>query len=697
METTLPHATEAVAEGHASVSGELADLLIELASGLRRASVYGPRNPALQEAASSFVTRFSSRRGDKGALSISVAGSNLIVEIRPPGELRRRFGGIATGREHPLLAALADRLAKHETGEIIIAEGVAAPEIAAVLGFLSTDPAQTGRPLGREEDGALRSVPNIRIHRGQNALEPSLEPKDAAADAEEDERLWTEFAAAALGISDPELVSSYSPAAIAAAIGGRSGTTAFDRRVTAHLQGIASRLAEAGPLESTQLARRFSDVLRRLDRDTLKILVAMSGDRNLQNEFLRSSVTVLEVDVVFELLHAAAETEDSRISRWMLRLLSKLARHAQTSDGPVAHRSEESLREQFRALITGWDLDSPNPDDYEEALSRLSAARGEDSRASDARAQVPPGRIVELALEVDRDGLPVRSAVEDMIAGGNIGSLTEILARAPGEDLAQKLWSRLAERPILYRLIEEEEPDWDVIDVVLPHAGLIAAEPLLDRLAEADSLALRRQVFDRLLTLGPDAAKPAIRCLGQPETTPWFVLRNVLSLLASIDGLADGFQPWELTAHENPQVRLEAIKLCLRRPETRNEAIVRALQDTSSRIVALGIVEAEHGFSAEAEPFLIEVASSEEGEYSEFRSHAIRALGHSDSAEAFDTLMHLVFPSRRAWRKAKIEETSEALAALRSLATGWSANPRARAVLDLARTSRRKSIREAVS
>jgi len=697
MHTNIAAPEEQTAERHAAISGEVSDLLIELASGLKRACVFGARNPAVQEAATSFVERFSGRRGSKGALSIAVAGSNLIVEVRPAGELRRRFGGVTTGREHPLLGALADRLTKHETGEIILAENVTPQEIAAVLGFLSTDPAQTGRPLGREGDEKLRSVPNIRIHRGLATLELSHESEDATPDAEEDEKLWAEFAAAALGIPESELTGSITPAAIASALGGRSGNGAFDRRVTAHLQAISSRLARAGPLESTELARRFSDVLRRLDRDTIRILLAMSGDLDLQSGFLSASVTVLDIDVVFELLHAAAGAEDSQISRWMLRLLSKLARHAQESDGAVAHRSEESLREQFRALITGWDLDTPNPDDYEEALTHLSAARAEKPSAQTARTQVPARCIVELALEVGRDGLPLRSAVEDMIAAGEVATLTDHLTRAPDEDLARLLWARLAERPILYRLIEDDDPDWDVIDLVLPHAGVTAAEPLLDRLAEADQIVLRRRVFDRLIALGPAVVKPAVRCLGQPSDTPWFVLRNVLSLLASFEDWPVAFDPWELTEHENPQVRLEASKLCLRMPESREKAIVRALKDSSSRIVALGIAEAETGYSGEAEPFLIDVATSKEGEYSEFRSQAIRALGRSQSAAALGTLLALASPKRRGSRKSMRDEGPEVLAALRGLATGWSADPRAKALLDRARASRRPAIREAAS
>lgn len=697
MESSLPHSDTAVADRYASVSGELTDLLIELAYGLRRACVYGPHNPAVLEAATSFVARFSGRRGDRGALSIAVAGSHLIVEVRPVVMLTRRFSGVTTGLEHPLLGALADRLAQHEVGEIVLAEGVTAKEIASILGFLSTDPAGTGRPLGQEDDEALSAIPNIRIHRDATPRETAISGDAPSDDPEHDAQLWSALARAALGIPEDEEDRTYKPSEVATAIAVRAGNPAFDRRIAAQVLAVSSSLGAGGPLESVDLARRFSDVLRRLDRPTLRVLLAMSGDSRLQQEFLRDAASSLDVDVVFELVHAAGEDEDSDISRWMLRLLSKLARHAQTEDGPVSHRSDAALREQIRTLLSGWQLDNPNPEDYEEALTQLSSVSGEGPETDTVRSRVDATRTLAVALEVGVDGPAVRQAVDEMIATGRIGEMAVHLDKAPDRNLAELLWTRLADRTVLYRLIEEEEPDWEVIDLVLPHAGMEAAEPLLDRLAEADSLAIRRRLFDRLLGLGSGVGKPAVRCLGQPDDTPWYVLRNVLSLLAMLETWPDGFDPWDLTEHENPQVRLEAMKLCLRMPSMRARATVRAMEDKNTRIAALGVVEAESGCPAEAEPLLVSIALSEEGALSEFRTHSIRALTRLGSPAALEALLEIAAPRRRGLRRVLPDETPELLAALRGLASGWPNDRRAREVLSTARASGSVKIKEAAS
>ena len=697
MESTQKHADTLPVDSHVSVSGELADLLIEFASGLRRAVLYGPRHPAVEKAATAFVARYSRRRGDRGTLAIGAAGSHLIIEVRPTVELARRFSGVTTGLEHPLLGALADRLTRHEVGEMVLAEGVTATEIASILGFLSTDPQETDRPLGRESEESLAALPHVRFHRDHRPETLALR-EAGAADSADAAGLWSTLATPALGLpEDGEDADAppRAPAEVANAIAARTGNAAFNRRMSAHLLAVASWLGAADPLESAALAKRFSDLLRRLDRPTLTALLSMSEDANLRAAFLRDAATALDVDVVLELVHAAADGDSSDISRWMLRLLSKLARHADGDSGPVAHRSDTGLRDQIKALLTGWDLDNPNPDEYEEALARMSADAGEQPGTQRTQSRVSGETTLAMALEAGVQGPAVMQAVDELLGGGKIGIVARYLEAAPDHDLAESMWRRLAERPVLYRLIEDEEPDWEIIDMILPHAGLNAAEPLLDRLAQADALAVRRRLFDRLSGLGSGVADSAVLCLQRPDDTPWYVLRNVLSLLAMFDQWPTGFDPTALTLHENPQVRLEATKLCLRIPEIRDSALPRALADKNTRVAAVGIIEAERGFPPDAEPLLARIALDEEGRLAEFRTHTIRALARVDTQGARDVLMEIAAPRRKGLRRTLPEAGPELLAALGGLAEHWKGDPDVQAILELARASGDPEVRKA--
>ena len=122
-----------------------------------------------------------------------------------------------------------------------------------------------------------------------------------------------------------------------------------------------------------------------------------------------------------------------------------------------------------------------------------------------------------------------------------------------------------------------------------------------------------------------------------------------------------------------------------------------SLEDPNSRLVALGIVESERGCPAEAEPHLVQVALSGDGDFAEFRTHAIRALAGIGSPVALDALLAIAAPRRRGLRQSLPGESPELLTALRGLASAWPADPRARAVLEIARASRSKTIREAAA
>jgi hypothetical protein len=132
-------------------------------------------------------------------------------------------------------------------------------------------------------------------------------------------------------------------------------------------------------------------------------------------------------------------------------------------------------------------------------------------------------------------------------------------------------------------------------------------------------------------------------------------------------------------------------------PATRERAILRALEDQNSRLVAMGIAEAEQGCPAEAEEKLVQVALSEEGEFAEFRTHSIRALIKLGSAEALEALLEIASPRRKGLRRRFSDESPEVLTALRGLSRVWLHDERARELLAAARESGLPKIVEAAS
>ncbi len=95
------------------------------------------------------------------------------------------------------------------------------------------------------------------------------------------------------------------------------------------------------------------------------------------------------------------------------------------------------------------------------------------------------------------------------------------------------------------------------ITVLVRHVGLPFVDPMLDRLAEEESLSLRRFYIDRIIECGP----PAIDMVGaRLRDGRWYFVRNLALILRSIGGRAVIPLLRRLQRHEHPKVRQEVQK-----------------------------------------------------------------------------------------------------------------------------------------
>jgi hypothetical protein len=677
----------------ASLSGELSDFLIELSAAFQKYAMYPAGHPALGPAGDAVFSRLSALLASHGGVSIGVARDQLIIE------------GVATDASHPLLRALADRLHRHELGAISFAEGVAPAEIAEVLALVSAEPERTGRPIGREPEEVLKGRTHVRLHPVRYDSLRLREKNGSGGGAKRDANvhLWVGLAQAALAAKQETqgTAERYDPETVARAIDERSGEQAYDQVIIGYMVQIARDLRHADTLEQNELRERFSALISKLQPETLRRLLRMGGDLRQRRAFLDDAAQGVAADAVLELVKAAAAEQQSDISRWMMRLLSKMARHAGAEGETSRYRADEALRDQVRQLLSGWKLDNPNPRDYEEQLARISSGAPVARMAAGSARDPEPERIFRMGLETDEATEPLRRALDRLVDRGEVKLILEALDAAPrgreGTNVAvAHCWDRIAEPAVVRRLVAAEDPDFEALDRILARAGIDATDALLDRLAASESLSLRRKTFDRLLALGPGIRPAAVERIAQPETVPWYVLRNVLALLAGFEGLPDRFSAAALRGHENPQVRYEALKLCLREPARREEAIVAALSDPVGRIVALGVAAAEAGAPAAAEPRLAQIAL-DDGEDQEIRLPAVRALGHMVTETARDALLSLCPPRRRLMRVEPPEPTPVACAALRAAMDRWPEHPDVARLVVLARGSEEPAWREALS
>jgi hypothetical protein len=669
----------------ATLSRALADFLVELSIALHKHAMYPQGHPSLQPAVTALTRRAELLLEDRATLSLGVARHQLVIE------------GVATDPKHPVLRELAGRLHRHHLGAVTFRRGVEASEVADALKVLAVEADRTGRPLGLEGAERLNAWRHVQLHPlTYERLELAEEGgKPAEGDARA-AQLWVGLARAALATA-PDAATPTEPAVIAQAINARAtsgGDAAYDQVIVGYLLQIAAELKTAGGTEAAALRRRTSRLIRTLKPDTLQRLVLMGGDFTQRRQFVADVTDGMAVDAVLDILTAAAETTQETISHSLVRLLSKLAAHAETGAEAVRPQADAALREQVRRLLDGWTLPDPNPGEYGVALQRMARSAPVATPARSDAHPMEPDRIVAMALEIGTVGPRLDPAVDQVVSEGRLEQLLDALDTVTVENAASGVVrGRVATVDVVRRIANREPVDFKTLERVVPLVGPPAAAPLLDVLATAESRGTRRGLLAQLVKMGTAIAPTVIARLEDPR---WYVTRNLLTLLESI-GVPQGFSAVRFMHHADARVRLQAVKLQLKLPEGRDEALAVGLADQDPRTLrlALGLAVALQRSPDRAVPLLISRAT-DRALPTDLRVLAIRALGHASTPAALETLLQLTSAGRTLFGREKLPPKSlELLVALAALVTGWQQNPRVRARLARAAASGDREIRHA--
>jgi hypothetical protein len=398
---------------------------------------------------------------------------------------------------------------------------------------------------------------------------------------------------------------------------------------------------------------------------------------------------------VLEIVRAMADASHKTVSDPLVRMLSKLAAHAEQGTAPARPQADEALREQVHDLLTGWTLEDPNPDPYARALQRMAAAAPRRAaQIGEAGHHAEPVRLLQTGLEVGVLGPGAWRAVGRLMEGDGVAALVDVLEHAPpgGADVAS-VWERVTAPETVRRLATHDPPDFGTLDRLLPRLTLRAFETLLDALAASESRTTRRGLLDRLAR-APREMGPGVVARLRGEQ-PWYVVRNLLIVLDALPAVPEGFTAVPFAGHPDARVRREALKLALKLPAERERALVGALQDPDPRMTRLALGAALDNCPPTAVPLVAGIARDTNAS-SELRVLAIKVLGRSRHPTALAALLALA-DGGRTWRgRPKLPPRSlELVAAVMALAAGWRGDARARAVLALAAASKDPDVRNA--
>ncbi|MCE9601744.1 MAG: hypothetical protein K8S21_05960 [Gemmatimonadetes bacterium] len=675
----------------------MADFLIELSIGLHKNAIYPPGHPLLEHTSSELKRRLDVLMKEREALSLGVARHQLIIE------------GVATDDKNPVLRELAVRLHKHHLGAVKFTNGVSEDELIDMLSTVSVDAGRSARPLGLEGPEVLAQWAHIRLFPMTFAqLQLIEESPDAAAAASDDQirastsgsrsaQLWIGLARAALVnqsgvVVDEDDAASSDPKMVAAAIEETKRDSAYDQVVVGYLLQIAEELKVKGGRDAAALTKRVSQLVSQLSPDALKRLLAMGGDVRQRRQFVNNASQGMAVDAVVELVKAAAETSGQTVSTSMVRMLSKMAAHADggTPDGRV--KADGALREQVQQLMAGWELEDPNPDGYRITLDNMSK-RAPLFVNTDHSIPIEPERLLMMGLEIETLGDQVWRSADIMVAKPDLTPLLDTVDNAPAPWIRDALWRHIATPERLRVLLTVDPFPTAAIHRVVVRMGVAAVDPILDTMDDAlDEKSIER-LTEMLAVVGAQAGAPI---LARLTGLRWALVRPLIVLLGKHPEWACGYDAAQFLAHPDALVRREALRQQLRRPETHDVAIVRALADADEGALRLGLGAAMSNCPRDAASVL-RVRADDATISADLRALGIRALAsHKGGDTAAWLAARVVKMGKLLKRPALVTKSPEMLAALEGLATHWRNDKMAREALALAAASSDDEIRGAV-
>lgn len=597
-----------------------------------------------------------------------------------------------------MLRDLAHRLHRHRIASVHFTCGSTVAEIEDVLTALSADSQRGEGPVGRRLDRVgpwdhvrLRAVGYDKFTL-QDPGAPGWSHIDKAV-AERDG--WIELARLALAAeAGSDASADADPLVVAQAIGRKSGEVAYDRVVLGYLSKVAEEMSGrkgAGDKED-QLSQRLSSLIEALDPATLRRLLETGADQAERRRFVLNASQVLAADAVMEVLEAAATASHQTISHNLLRLLHKLAHHAE--DGPVEIRAEAegALRTNVARLIGDWELDDPNPGSYNAILEGMVREAPQDP-SLETQGGCEPEIILKMALELDCVGPSVYEAVEGLLDRRELGRIANILESVPSSTATETVWRFVATPERLEAELAGAQLDNDVVAILVGRLGTEAAQSLLDHLGRTTERSTRAALLKQLLALGPQIGRLAVARL--PEA-PWFLQRNILVLIGRLGSWPAGFSPLSYAAHLDPRIRREAIKLLLESPNHLAEGVSLGLRDADDGIVSLALTAALESCPADAIP-LVERIAQDGRRPSEMRVLTIRILARARTPEALRVLVGQVLSRRRWFGRRFAPKSPELLAAVTGLAYYWRHDPAAIEVLTQAQRHSDPEIRTAAT
>jgi hypothetical protein len=677
---------------------------------LSRRRTYGGLHPMVLKTEHEAIEALDGVFKTRSSFTIGVAKHELLLNGQP-------FPAAAN-----ITKEVAGRLHRRGIGALTFHAGVDLAKLQELGQWLSIDPEKE-----REQDPTLATTPSLSgIIIGRLAYDAlMLGAADAAADASVS-ALWMALAQiAADGTGRQYGFGTARNADVSAAAGNEDAAfdvmlreeaqvndiadslqqlvaqPEFARRTAVALMHLAAQGAQAPPELRARIGERLHAVIERLGDSSFAPIIRGLGQRAEQKDFVLQVVDVLPVLAVSNWLQVAARATEQELSHHLLRLMTKLSQHAVNKREGL---TDASFRGAAKELVEGWVLSDPNPDEHIKLLDRIAlvheataAALGE-SPERDAAGLTESSRIVQMALEIDVIGDDALAAAEAVTANGGLSDLLSWIEASGDSESAQALRARVMAPDAIKRVLLANPVNPVAARSLLQTTDDTMIDTLFDALSAAECRESRDLIMARLREHG-ESLRPIL--IARLDGASWFFARNLLGMLRDLiivqEGNSDIGAMMRFVDHENPQVRVEAIRMLLNVDAVRDAAIRRGLLDADERVAEVVLhylnhylhaphAGKKHALSTGAAGYLMRYV--DEGSHKDaLRVIAIRAVAATKYNTVRDWLLDIVITRTRFLRRAVLVKPNVLTAtALNTLQAHYAEDPVVADALALGRT-----------
>jgi hypothetical protein len=663
-----------------ALPSDLQDLIQEFALAVHKRGIYPAAHPMLHGAVDALVRRFHAVLSNRGQVAIGVSRRSLVV------------AGIATDERNALIAEFAERLYEHELGVITVLPNLQRTTLEQFIEAISVSPVRGGEPLGARGRSQLSRWPDLMLTRvafERLELMGSEGGDDARteATARRAAELWLGLARAALGGGSLDGILE-DPKRLADSIERQSGRDDYDATVLNLLRQVIGELGDAG-IRDSPVRHGVSDLVQSLDDVTISRLLQLGGGTSAA--FLDRACESLTAAAVVRLARVATRDAGVPIAGAMLRLLSKLARDAD-SRHITSRAVDRALRGVIRRMLSGWKLIDPNPEAYTAVLSGISTTSGA-PQPDLGRDICEAERILQIGLAAGSAGPSVEAALARLIAGSGVAAAVDCLIACDPSPLRDALVDRLINESTFREELALERPNVAVLQHAVGRLGVNVVGSLLQELE-------RRTDGDALWIVGLLARTglEGLPIIGERlSTLSSRALRYVIIVFDRCDAWPGNVNPLDYARHSDPTVRRETIRHLFRRDATRGRAILAGLRDRDVRIfnLALGAVSGSCSIEA-ARAIMSRVDDPELSD--ELRARCVRAIGDGRHSEVRAWLERRATTRHWLFRSTRLRKPSlELVAIVTTLAATNDGRPESNRILSLARRSKHADLRRSAT